>query len=153
MARNGKDIENESLVVTSSFEANDIVQIAQHSHAINACVFNDRQSNVKYSQLSDITSELVRCVINDSEKSTNALHFLTQWVSKLRLKEDCYPIFSYVGTLTDKEPHHSSNKTDKVQDPISAVSKYKSSNNCRKRLKSMIERNREQAKKKTKSLY
>ena len=64
------------------------MQISQHLTAINVSMVNDPVYKIEYSQLCDITSELVHYVTNDREKSRNALHFLTTWVSRLRLKDD-----------------------------------------------------------------
>ena len=73
-----------------------IVEISQHPTDINVSTLNDPLSKVEYSQLCDVTSELVRCVINDREKSRNASHFLTTWVSRLRLKDAYSTIFTSV---------------------------------------------------------
>ena len=41
------------------------VKVPQHPTAFDESMLNDKQSKVKVSQLCDITSELVRCVIGE----------------------------------------------------------------------------------------
>ena len=95
-------------------------------------MLHNLQSKIEYSQLCDITSELVGCVNNNREKSRIALHFLTKWVSRLRLKDYWFPTFTNVGSITDNQVNDTMENTKEIGTPISAVFKNQSPNNCKK---------------------
>ena len=103
---------------------------------------------MKFSELCDITADLVRCVIDDKEKASNTLNFVTQWVKKLRLKEEVYPSFIDIKSVN----LNNGNKSDFIADDdqfnvMPATTKFSSPTNCKKRLMSSIERSKKPNKK------
>ena len=130
----------------------DLIELSQHPTPINVSILNDSHSKVQYSQLCDITSDLVRCVIHDKEKSSTVLHFLTTWVSRLRSKVDCYPTLKNVASTINKQFSDTNTETNCIENPLSAVTKCQSPNNCKKRLMSMSERNKIVSKKRVASI-
>ena len=130
---NEEDIGNDNESNSSTLQ--------QHLYTIEPGSLNHVQK-VKFSELSDITSELVRCVINDKEKAENTLNFVSQWVKKLRLKEEVFPTFIDMQSADPKNDFESDFMTDDHVNVMPATTKYVSPNNCKKRLMSYIERNK-----------
>ena len=110
------------------------LELSQHPKPMEPVETNDKYDKVTYGQLCDVTSELVTAVVHDKKNSQNVVHFLTQWIRRIRLKEECAPTFIELGAI-DKQVNNATNNSSELEGgALPATYKCVTPVNCAKRL-------------------
>ena len=94
-----------------------------------------------YSQLCEITSQLVITVVNSKEKSNSVMSHVTEWLRRLRMNKNVQPSFT---TTNIDEPSLKVNTPTSLCNvqPKSAVAAPAQPHHCGKRLVSCTESNK-----------
>ena len=128
------------------------LELSQHPKPMEPVETNDKYDKVTYGQLCNVTSELVTAVVNDKKNSQNVVHFLTQWIRRIRLKEECAPTFIELGAI-DRQVNNTTNNSSELEGgALPATYKCVTPVNCAKRLLPAKEQSKLKMRKRNKRL-
>ena len=68
-------------------------ELSQHRDAINYSTIITAAARVSYTDLSNITGQLVAAVVNSRKKANSVMKHCTEWLRKLRLNHNFTPTF------------------------------------------------------------
>ena len=119
------DINSENIEFTSDNHGD---ELSQHKVITPRNGVNDRAT---YSQLCEITSQLVIAVVNNKEKSNSVMSHVTEWLRKLRINDNFQPTFT---TMNNNKTNATSSTSTSLSNviPMSAVASAAKPDHCNK---------------------